>query len=130
MLAGGAAAGWPPASGVPTGSLQAANSAHLSHPSEKRAFHLPLLWRPHAWCRAGFLRRLGFHSRQLWRRVVAEFWAEWPLLKPRFWVIVLCLIFQYVHAIFTGMACEWWGAAAVSGGCSCCCDLGAAGVLP
>lgn len=37
---------------------------------------------------------------------MAEFWVEWPLFKRRAWVIIACLIFQYIHAIFTGMACE------------------------
>lgn len=55
---------------------------------------------------AGWFRRLGFHCRMLWRRFVAELKADWPLLKPRLWVIIPCLVFQYIHAIFTGMACE------------------------
>ena len=61
----------------------------------------------------GTLRRAGYHCRQAWRRGKGEFWAEWPLLKPRLWVIIPLLIFQYVHAIFTGMACAsgaWEGA--------------------
>ncbi|KAL4447517.1 hypothetical protein ABPG75_004736 [Micractinium tetrahymenae] len=49
-------------------------------------------------------RRLGFHCHQLWRRGVAEFWVEWPLFKRRAWVIIAGLVFQYIHAIFTGMA--------------------------
>lgn len=52
----------------------------------------------------GLLRKAGFRCRQLWRRFAAEFVAEWPLLKPRLWVIIPLLIFQYMHAIFTGMA--------------------------
>ena len=42
----------------------------------------------------------------LGRRAWANTKAEWPLAKPRLWVIIPCLIFQYIHAIFTGMACE------------------------
>lgn len=52
----------------------------------------------------GFFRRLGWRCRMLGRRVWAEVKLEWPLLKPRLWVIIPCLIFQYIHAIFTGMA--------------------------
>ena len=59
---------------------------------------------------------MGFYSRQLWRRGVAEFWAEWPLFKRRFWVIIADLVFQYIHAIFTGMACEQDGAGRASRG--------------
>lgn len=68
----------------------------------------PLNITPLAWC-AGFFRRLGWRCRMLGRRMWAEVKLEWPLLKPRLWVIIPCLIFQYIHAIFTGMACEYAG---------------------
>ncbi len=71
--------------------------------------HLPSITHTptHHLTAAGFFRRLGWRCRMLGRRVWAEVKLEWPLLKPRLWVIIPCLIFQYVHAIFTGMACEW-----------------------
>lgn len=54
--------------------------------------------------RAGRWARFKGRCGVAWRRIKAEFWAEWPLTKPRLLVIVLCLIFQYVHAIFTLLA--------------------------
>lgn len=36
-----------------------------------------------------------------WRRIKVECSIEWPLLRARWKVIALCLVFQYVHGIFT-----------------------------
>lgn len=48
---------------------------------------------------AGLWPRLRARCGVLWRRTKAETRLEWPLAKPRLLVILLCLIFQYIHAV-------------------------------
>lgn len=61
---------------------------------------------------------------------MAEFWAEWPLFKTRAFVIIAGLVFQYIHAIFTGMACERGRAMCITcvrvHPCAGCCPSGTA----
>lgn len=41
---------------------------------------------------------------ELWRRVKLEVVVEWPMLRSRWKLLLVCLLMQYVHGMFTSLA--------------------------